>query len=432
MKVKKFLATGAIGAIALGALVGCGSGGGSANNASGDNGSSGEKKIEIFSWWTAGGEADGLQALIDIYKQKYPDVQVINAAVAGGAGSNAKAVLSQRMQGGNPPDTFQVHAGQELMAWVNAGDMEPLNDLYDKEGWNSVFPKELIDNSSKDGKIYAVPVDIHRGNVLWYNPSIFKKYNLTPPKTFDEFFHVADVLKSHGITPLALADKDTWEATMLWEDVLLGTVGYQKYDDLMQGKVSFDDPGVRQATETFKKMLQYVNSNHAALEWQDASQLVADGKAAMNVMGDWAKGYFTSKNLKPGTDFGWTTTPGTADDFMFISDAFGLPKGAPHKQQVLDFLAVLGSKEGQDAFNPKKGSIPARTDGDPSKYDEYSQQAMKDFKSDHLTPSLAHGSAANPAFLTAVNQAMTVFVSNQDVDQFIQALKTAAEQNPLS
>src|SRR5579859_2789410 len=66
--------------------------------------------LEIFSWWTAGGEADGLRELFNLYNRKYPSVTIKNAAVAGGAGTNAKAVLTTRMQGGKPPDSFQVHA----------------------------------------------------------------------------------------------------------------------------------------------------------------------------------------------------------------------------------------------------------------------------------------------------------------------------------
>src|SRR3981081_3738655 len=67
-----------------------------------NNAASGGGKLEIFSWWTAGGEADGLAEMFKIYKQKYSGVDIINAAVAGGAGSNAKAVLTSRMQGGKP------------------------------------------------------------------------------------------------------------------------------------------------------------------------------------------------------------------------------------------------------------------------------------------------------------------------------------------
>ena len=73
------------------------------------------KKIEVFSWWVGGGEAAGLEAMIKIFKAEYPDIDFINAAVAGGAGTNARAVLASRLQAGDPPDSWQGHAGQELI-----------------------------------------------------------------------------------------------------------------------------------------------------------------------------------------------------------------------------------------------------------------------------------------------------------------------------
>jgi glucose/mannose transport system substrate-binding protein len=388
-------------------------------------------KVQIFSWWTAGGEADGLNALLQVFHKKYPQFQVENEAVAGGAGSNAKAVLASRMTAHQPPDTFQAHADEELNAYVYAGEMQPIDSLYQSQGWKKVFPKDLINALTVKGHIYAVPVDVHRGNVLWYNPTIFKKYHLTPPKTLNDFFKVADALKKKGVTPLALGDTDQWEATMLWENVLLATLGPTKYEQFWHGKIAFNSPQVKQSVQTFVKMLGYVNTNHAALQWQDASALVSNGQAAMNLMGDWAKGFYTSKKLKPVTGFGWTIFPGTQGTFEFITDAFGLPKGAPNKAGAEAFLKVLGSKEGQEAFNPKKGSIAARTDVNVNLFDVYSKQAMKDFKTDVLVPSLAHGEAANPGFETAVNNAMQILVSNKNVDQFINALQQAEKSNPL-
>ena len=90
-------------------------------------GKTAENKLEIFTWWTAGGEADGLQAMVQVFSNENQGIEFVNAAVAGGAGQNAKAVLATRMQGGNPPDSFQVHAGHELIdSWVVAGKMEPI------------------------------------------------------------------------------------------------------------------------------------------------------------------------------------------------------------------------------------------------------------------------------------------------------------------
>ncbi|OKO93110.1 ABC transporter substrate-binding protein [Geobacillus proteiniphilus] len=419
-------------ALALGigmALSGCSSSNSSSDNAKQGSQKAGEK-LEIFSWWTGAGEEDGLKALIKLFQEKYPDIEVENAAVAGGAGTNAKAVLASRMQGNDPPSTFQVHGGAELNeGWVAAGKMEPLNDLYEKEGWMDKFPKALIDMVSKDGNIYSVPVNIHRGNVLWYNKKIFADNGLQPPKTFDEFFQVADKLKAKGITPLALGDKEPWVATHLFENVLLGTLGTENYKKLWTGEVSFNDPQVKQAVETFKKMLNYINEDHSSRNWQDAAQLVAEGKAAMYVMGDWVKGYFVNDlKLKVNQDFGYVPVPNTEGKFMVITDTFGLPKGVKNPDDVKKFLAVLGSVEGQDAFNPLKGSIPARIDADPSKYDEYGKQTMQDFKTAELAPSLAHGSAAPEGFVTKVNQAVNIFVTQKDVKTFIDTLASAATE----
>ncbi|MDN4523122.1 ABC transporter substrate-binding protein [Fictibacillus fluitans] len=387
-------------------------------------------KLEIFSWWTGAGEEDGLKALIKLFKEKNPDIPVENAAVAGGAGTNAKAVLASRMQGNDPPATFQVHGGAELNdGWVAADKMEPLNDLYDKEKWNDKFPKQLIDMVSKDGKIYSVPVDIHRGNVLWYNKKVFADNNLQAPKTLDEFFKVADKLKAKGITPLALGDKEPWTATMIFENILLGTLGNEDYQKLWTGDLKFDDPKVKKAAESFKKMLSYVNDDHSSRNWQDASQLVAKGDAAMNIMGDWAKGYFVNDlKLKVNEDFGWVATPGSEGQFMIITDTFGLPKGVKNTKDVKQFLSLLGSVEGQDAFNPLKGSIPARTDADESKYDEYGKQTMKEFKEAKLAPSLAHGSAAPEGFVTKANQAVNIFVTQKNVGQLIDSLNQASSE----
>jgi glucose/mannose transport system substrate-binding protein len=390
-------------------------------------------KVEIFSWWTGAGEEAGLQGLIKLFKEKHPDIEVINAAVAGGAGTNAKAVLASRMQGGDPPSAFQVHGGAELnTGWVAAGKVIPLNDLYDQQGWKEKFPKDLIDLVSKDGNIYSVPVNIHRGNVVFYNKKIFDSNGLKAPTTFDEFFAAADALKAKGVMPLALGDKEPWTATMLFEDVLLGQLGPEDYNKLWTGELAFDDAKVKASLEIFKKMLTYTNKDHAARNWQDAAQLVAKGEAAMNVMGDWEKGYFTTDlKLKPNEDFGWVTTPNTSGDFMVITDTFALPKDTKDQASAKEWLKVLGSVEGQDVFNPLKGSIPARIDADVSKYDAYGKATIEDFKKSKLTPSLAHGSAAIEGFATQANQIINIFVTQGNVEQALKSLKQAQEANGI-
>ena len=94
-----------------------------------------KQQVEVFSWWTGGGEAAGLDAMIKIFSEQYPDIEFMNAAVAGGAGTNARAVLATRLQAGDAPDSWQGHAGQELIGtYVAADQLEPLNFLYEAKG----------------------------------------------------------------------------------------------------------------------------------------------------------------------------------------------------------------------------------------------------------------------------------------------------------
>ncbi|MFN3333042.1 MAG: hypothetical protein ACK47M_11065 [Caldilinea sp.] len=103
-------------------------GGGQAAPAGGEAAApAGGGKLEVFSWWTSGGEAAALQALFDAYSAQYPDVEIINATVAGGGGSAARGVLQTRLAGGDVPDTWQVHPGFELIGqYVEPGFVEPV------------------------------------------------------------------------------------------------------------------------------------------------------------------------------------------------------------------------------------------------------------------------------------------------------------------
>ncbi len=387
-------------------------------------------RLEIFSWW-AGDEGPALEALIDLYKKAHPDVEVINATVTGGSGVNAKAVLKTRMLGGEPPGSFQVHAGQELIGtWVKAERMEDLTFLFKQQGWMDVFPEGLIKNIGTDKGIWSVPVNIHRSNVMWFIPANLKKWGVDAPKTWDEFFAVAPKLQEKGIVPLALAQN--WTANHLWESVALAAVGPEKYDALWSGKLAFDSADGQKIWELFGKILKYTNTDASSLSWQQATDMVVDGRAAFNVMGDWAAGYMNvTKKLAPESGFGWLPSPGTDGKFIFLADSFCLPKGAPERDNVIAWLTLLGSLEGSDTFNPLKGSISARKDSDLSKYNVYGQSAAADFRKDTIVSSLAHGAAANEGFMNDFASVMELFMKSKNPATAAKAAQQIARKNGI-
>lgn len=389
-----------------------------------------EGKLEIFSWWTNGGEATGLLKMYEIYEAANPGVEIINATVAGGAGTNAKTVLKTRLQGGQPPDSWQVHAGKELTSYVDADQMEPLTQFFKDQGFDKVMPPLLLEQITYKGDIWSVPVNIHRSNVLWYNKKLFDDNGLTPPTTIEEFYEVAEQLKALNVTPLAVGSKDKFEVPHLFESILLAVFGPEDYAKLFTNEITWDDPRVLEAAEIAQKFLEYANADRASLSWSDAMQLVLDGKAGMTIMGDWAEGYALSKGAQANVDFGYAASPGTDGIFMWLSDSFGLAKGAPNPEQAMAWLAVAGSREGQDAFNPAKGSIPARTDADKSLYDEYLQWSIDQFASTTLAPSIVHGAAAPEAYMTSFGNALNVFGSDTDIESLLIALEDASVDLP--
>ena len=100
-------------------------------------------KAEVFSWWVGPGEADGLAAMIKIFQAKYPTDTFVNASVAGGAGTNAKAVLATRLSAGDPPDSWQAHAGEATFAYVDAKQIQPLDDFFKSSGFGAALPASL-------------------------------------------------------------------------------------------------------------------------------------------------------------------------------------------------------------------------------------------------------------------------------------------------
>jgi glucose/mannose transport system substrate-binding protein len=388
-------------------------------------------ELEIFSWW-AGNEGPALEALIDLYKNKNPKVKVINATVTGGSGVNAKAVLKTRMLGGNPPDSFQVHAGQELIGtWVKAKRMEDLTPIFEKQGWMKKFPKDLINLIGTSEGIWSVPVNIHRSNVMWFVPGNLQKWGIKAPKSWSEFLKIAPKLKAKGITPLALAAN--WTANHLWESVALGVLGPNKYEKLWTGELSFASSDAMKVWEMFDKILTYTNKDASSLSWQQATDMVVHGQAAFNVMGDWAAGYMsTTLKLKPGSGFGWAASPDTGGVFIFLADSFGLPKGVTNRDNAVAWLEILGSKEGGDAFNPLKGSISARLDSDLSKYNAYSQSAASDFGKNRIVGSLAHGVTANEGFMNDFATVMGMFLKSRNAKQASMAAQAIAIQNGMA
>lgn len=354
--------------LVLGAL-GCSS----SENGSGDDGTAGksgtdEKAVlSLFSWWTAPGEADALDALEKLYKNEYTGSRIRQE-------DNPTAGTWQELLGmkieDSPWDAFQLSAS-DLVNFRNEhpGAVADVSEIYEQAGLNDVMIPEIKNIVTEGGKPYGVVTGVHRNNAFIVNKRIFDREQLAPPTNLDELLDVCKKLKAAGVTPIA-TDMDTWVLRIFFDEILAGTMGAEGFRDFIDGSKSASDPDVqaqlKSAIATFDTLLtDYVDTERASgadYEWSSAARDLNEDNAAMMFHGDWAMGYLRKLGFDDGFDVVLSGPPGAADLFVYGADMFGLPATAPNPQLGKDFLAIVASPEGQIAFNTLKGSAPMRAD----------------------------------------------------------------------
>ncbi len=386
--------------------------------------------LEIFSWWTSGGEAAALKALTDAYTAAYPGTEVVNAAIAGGGGTNAQSVLQARLAGGNPPDSWQGNSGTSFFdQYVTPNFVEDITALYEIEGWIDKVPPPVLDLVRRDGKYYAVHVGAHRCNQIWYNKPLLAKNGIEIGDTlnWDQFFAAAEKLSGAGVNALAVGDNGIWANARMFENTFTGLLGYDQTQKLWAGELPFDSPEMKEAMKLHLRVLEFQNPDHSALSWDQAIGRVIDGSSAFNMHGDWAYGEFRKAQARDGEDFGWVSHPGTDDIFIIVTDCFTMPNGAPNPTEAQNWLKTMGAAETQLAFSLNKGSVAPRLDVDKSTLPPYLQWSYEKFATNKFVGSSVNGEQVPAAFVQAFFDALTSFVVNKNVDRFAAALVSAQQ-----
>lgn len=377
-------------------------------------------EVEVLHYWTSGGEAKSAAELKKIMQAKghvWKDF-----AVAGGGGDNAATVLKSRVVSGNPPAAAQIK-GPAIQEWASEGVLANLDAVAQTEKWDSLLPKVVADVMKYKGHYVAVPVNVHRVNWMWANAAVLKKAGVASmPKTWDEFFVAADKVKKIGLIPVAHGGQN-WQDFTTFESVVLGVGGAKFYSDAL---VKLDPKALtsdtmKKSLETFRKVKSYTDAAAPGRDWNLATALVMQDKAAFQFMGDWAKGEFLAAGKVPGKDFLCAAAPGTANAFTFNVDSLAMfkLKGTAAQKAQSDLAAAMMGPEFQEVFNLNKGSIPVRLNMNMAKFDDCAKQSSKDFvetaKSGGLVPSVAHGMAITPAAEGAIKDAVSQFWNDDKI-----------------
>ncbi|WP_325892564.1 ABC transporter substrate-binding protein [Grimontia sp. NTOU-MAR1] len=393
--------------------------------------------VEVLHWWTSGGEARSVDTLKELMKHEghvWKDF-----AVAGRAGESAINTLRIRALSGNPPDAAQIK-GPEIQEWGKLGFLASLDDVAKQQRWNELVPRRVSDYLKVDDHYVAVPFNIHRVNWLWANADVLNKVGVQPPQTLDDFFAVAENIKAAGYIPLALGN-EPWQETTLFELIALSVMGTEVFHQafIEQDSDALTSEKMRETLKVFRRMKQYTDADAPGRNWSDTTSLVINGKAAMQMMGDWAKGEFLAAGKEAGKDFLCIPAPGTANQFSFNIDSFVFFKnGASQTTESQKMLAkLILEPDFQREFNLSKGSIPVRVDIDMEGFDACAKDSMQAFlraaATDNLVASLSHNMAIGRASQIALFDVISRFFNddNVDIDETMRHIRAAVLADKL-
>jgi len=321
---------------------------------------------EVTHWWTSGGEAAAVAEFakaFDATGNKWVD-----GAIAG-SGDTARPIIISRIMGGNPMCATQLNPGTDADELIAAGLMQDLTDLATKEDWANILrPASQLESCTKDGKVYCVPVNLHSAQWMWVNRKVFESNGMAVPANWSDLMAAAPALQEKGIQPLSLAQG--WPVGLLVNDLLVAIAGVDNFVKVYKDRDAAIATGPEFAAvfEAVAQARQYATADKMVPQWNEAVGLVIEGKAAANVMGDWAGGEFAVANMVAGVDYDCLPGLGVTPVLNTGGDVFYFPKSsdpAVTEAQML-MASTLVTKEVQVAFNLKKGSLPMRADVDLS------------------------------------------------------------------
>lgn len=388
-----------------------------------------------MAWW-AGLERFAIDALIGNFTQK-TGIEVEKTAVPGGAGVNAKFAIIALIMAGNPPAAFQVHCGPEIISYFSAaphgaGDFENLTSIAKEIDIASTPPGAACMLS---GNLYALPVNLHRANLIFMNKQVLDRYGIKPPSTLQELVSAAETLKQNGVPAMVQAGADLFTVLHLWEQIFLAVGGPTKFVEFMYGTLSPNDPAIIEATNIFLKLADTFPSNWASLDWTGAVDQVVKGNGAFHVDGDWAVGLIYNvypnvkmcpvANITPDCNIIVAPFPGTSGIYNMVIDAVGVPKG-PQAQLGLEFAKFFASRDGQKIFNPLKGSIADYPDIPADIYPTSIQRwEVEEYKNSNAQVfSLTHGALFSDVWQKLLQQAV-LLAQTKNTDLWYNAVREA-------
>lgn len=394
-------------------------------------------KVTVTFWHISTADADKAlwQALADEYTAAHPNVTVEITVLENEA---FKTKLTTVMQSGNPPDVFQSWGGGVMNQYATAGLLTDITPQLDADGgaWRKTFSPGALGVYAYEGKNYGVPRDM--GMVgFWYNKDLFSQAGISaPPATWSELLDDVKKLKAAGITPIALGEGDKWPGAFWWEYLATRIGGQAAFDAAQNRTGSFADPSFVAAGKAIQDLvaLEPFQDGFLGATYGDESTAMGNGKAAMELMGQWAPGAEKDNSTDKqgiGDKLAWFPFPtveggkGDAGDALGGGNGWAVGKNA--SPEAIDFVKFLSSVDSETRQAKQGLAVPVVAGAEAGLSDPLLQTVQKSAAAAKYF-QLYYDQYLPPAMGSVVNDSVQgLFAGSSTPEQAAQAVEDSAK-----
>jgi raffinose/stachyose/melibiose transport system substrate-binding protein len=320
------------------------------------------------SFWHIGTQATDMgyyQGVVDAYMKAHPGVTIEVTVLENEA---FKSKVTTLMQSGNPPDIFHSWGGGVMAEYAKAGLLRDISKFTKGTDWGKSMAPGVWEVYGYNGKQYGAPFDMG-AITFWYNKDLLAKVGYkTFPTDWDDFVALVKKLKAAGITPIALGGGDKWPAMHMWTYLAARIGGKEVLQNATAGKgKGFNDPAFVKAGDMLVQLtkLKAFQDGFLGATYNDEAALVGNGKAAMELMGQWAPNVEVDNSAsKKGIGAALAAAPfpsvkggkGAVTDVVGGGNGMAVGKNAP--DAAVDFLQFLTNRENNASYATIAGIIP--------------------------------------------------------------------------
>jgi alpha-glucoside transport system substrate-binding protein len=354
------------------------------------------------------------------------------------------AVLTTRIQGGNPPDLAGLPGPGQLQEYAEAGYLVDLSTVLDMNVMNDQYDEGFLQLASLNGQLYGIFIKAAVKSLVWYSPPAFEAAGYQVPTSWEELRALEDQIIADGSTPwcigLESGAASGWPGTDWIEDIMLRTAGPDVYDQWWQYEIPWTSPEIQAAFETWGEIV----NDPARVYGGPPTVLTTNfGDSPIPMFEDppgcylhrqasFITSFITEQypDLVAGEDFNFFVFPPIdqmyGNPLLVAGDLFGMFNDTPQARALMEYLVTA---EAQSIWAERGGFLSANRTVNPNVYPDVLSvqfgEMLAEAESVRFDASDLMPEAVNNAFWSGILE----FVSNPgQLESILQNIDQAAQE----